>query len=154
MSDNKKEKNQGLFNENDLSLFSENLSRLNENLKDRVTPWEQDLSRKEYQEERVLLEKVETERIYRRKLLGQIDLLHTLRKSFASGIFLLTVLWILFIIVFLILVSANVLKLSDAVLITLLATTTLNVFTFFYIVAKYIFTGEKKAEDYLGDSLK
>jgi hypothetical protein len=61
------------------------------------------------------------------------------RKAYAISLFVLSVLWLLFIAVFLWCAGKNWLGVSDAVLIALITTTTLNVLGLFYIVARWLF---------------
>ena len=61
------------------------------------------------------------------------------RKRYAFYIFCMVCVWLFSIITIIILVGANVLKISDAVQIALITSTTLNVITFFVIVTKYLF---------------
>lgn len=77
------------------------------------------------------------------------------RRRYARNTFWLTVTWITLVIL---IVAANGLKLrifgewrqllslSDAVVITLISTTTLNVFGFFLLVMKYLFNTEELKE--------
>lgn len=61
------------------------------------------------------------------------------RLNYARKTFILTCFWIGVVIIIVILNSARIVNLSDTVLITLISTTTINVFGFFYLVIKYLF---------------
>lgn len=61
------------------------------------------------------------------------------RIRYAKRIFILTCIWITVIIVIVALAGLNLIHLSDAVLITLIGTSTANFFGFFIIVVKYLF---------------
>lgn len=67
----------------------------------------------------------------------------TLRKAFANKVFILTCCWSVAIFTILILVGSKVLELSDKVLITLITSTTINFFSFFLLVMKYLFRTER-----------
>ncbi|HLA58833.1 MAG TPA: hypothetical protein VK622_08730 [Puia sp.] len=62
------------------------------------------------------------------------------RRDYAKKTFWLTVSWIFVILATTILSGLKVFILSDAVLIALITTTTLNVFGFFLLVMKYLFS--------------
>jgi hypothetical protein len=67
------------------------------------------------------------------------------RKRYAINTFILTCCWIAIVIVIVVLTGLKRLILSDAVLITLITTTTASVFGFFLLVMKYLFnTGLEK----------
>lgn len=61
------------------------------------------------------------------------------RLNYARKTFILTCFWIGIVIIVVILNSMRIVNLSDTVLITLISTTTINVFGFFYLVIKYLF---------------
>ncbi|OQP65354.1 hypothetical protein A3860_16945 [Niastella vici] len=65
------------------------------------------------------------------------------RKSFSIWIFALTVLWMFMVLMIVLQCSRGVFVLSDGVLITLITTTTANVFGFFYVVVNYLFNKDK-----------
>jgi hypothetical protein len=65
------------------------------------------------------------------------------RKSFSQWIFAITVLWMFIVLIVVIQCSRGVFMLSDSVLITLITTTTANVFGFFYVVVNYLFNKDK-----------
>ena len=65
------------------------------------------------------------------------------RKAFSNWIFAITVLWMFVVLMIVIQCSRRVFILSDGVLITLITTTTANVFGFFYVVVNYLFNKEK-----------
>jgi antibiotic biosynthesis monooxygenase (ABM) superfamily enzyme len=65
------------------------------------------------------------------------------RKEFAQHIFTLVCLWLFFILIIVIASGKGNLILSDAVLITLITTTTVNVCGFLYVVAKFLFPPKK-----------
>lgn len=79
-------------------------------------------------------------------LQAQVDKLNNdnrARKTHSTLIFLMVFIWILFVVVFLILVGAEKLKISDKVLITLLSTTSVNIIGLLVIVANYLFNKSK-----------
>jgi len=61
------------------------------------------------------------------------------RLSYAKLTFILTCVWISTSMTIVVCEGANILSLSEAVLITLISTTTANVFGFFFLVIKYLF---------------
>lgn len=61
------------------------------------------------------------------------------RIRYAKRIFILTCIWICMIIAIVVMAGFNLIHLSDAVLITLIGTSTANFFGFFIIVVKYLF---------------
>ena len=61
--------------------------------------------------------------------------LREFRKFYSKALFVVTILWILIVLAIVILDK----NLSDKVLITLITTTTVNVFAFFLLVVKYMF---------------
>lgn len=65
------------------------------------------------------------------------------RKRYSNRIYLLTSFWLISVISILVFVGMKVLVLSDAVLIALLGTTTINVLGFFVIVIQYLFNKDK-----------
>jgi hypothetical protein len=65
------------------------------------------------------------------------------RKRYAEGIFGFTCVWCLFLAIVLIGIGTEDLRLSDQVLITLITSTTVNVFVFFTYVTKYLFNESK-----------
>ena len=67
----------------------------------------------------------------------------TARRRYSYRIFLTTSLWLTSVISILIAVGLKKLFLSDAVLIALLGTTTVNVLGFFVIVIQYLFNKDK-----------
>lgn len=64
---------------------------------------------------------------------------HKLRQDFAPIILTITVMWMIFILILIIGVGNKDLELSDTVLVTLITTTTANVFGFMYVVVNYYF---------------
>jgi undecaprenyl pyrophosphate phosphatase UppP len=64
------------------------------------------------------------------------------RKRYAKNTFVLTCIWISVVLVIIGLCGFNIMKLSDTVLVTLISTTTANVFGFFFLVMKYLFKSE------------
>lgn len=74
------------------------------------------------------------------------------RKKYASRLFWLSVVWLIFIGVYLALAGFGVLKTADSVLIALISTTTANVLGLFYIVARWLFPN--KASDGKDDQPK
>lgn len=68
------------------------------------------------------------------------------RKKYASYIFYMVCFWLLAIMTIVILVGAKVLVISDAVLIALITSTTLNVVAFFVIVTKYLFPSNNSSQ--------
>lgn len=62
-----------------------------------------------------------------------------LRQGYATKVFWLTCSWTVAIFTVLILDGCGVLKLSEKVLITLITSTTINFFSFFYLVMRYLF---------------
>lgn len=65
------------------------------------------------------------------------------RKRYAEGIFGFTCVWCLLLSVILIGTGTEDLRFSDQVLITLITSTTINVFVFFTYVTKYLFNENK-----------
>lgn len=65
------------------------------------------------------------------------------RKRYSYRIFLITSGWLIAVLTIIILSGLNILKLSDAVLIALLGSTTVNVLGFFVIVIQYLFNKDK-----------
>ncbi len=61
------------------------------------------------------------------------------RVRYARRTFYLTCLWIVVVMSIVILNGVNLIHLSDTVLVTLITTTTINVFGFFLLVIKYLF---------------
>jgi len=69
-----------------------------------------------------------------------------LRKKYAKNIFILTCFWASAIILILLLVAANnwdCFYLSDRVILTLITSTTVNIYGFFLLVVKYLFPSPK-----------
>jgi hypothetical protein len=65
------------------------------------------------------------------------------RKVLRDAIFTVTVVWMLLVLLMVWQSGAGKIKLSDAVLITLISTTTANVFGFLYVVVNYLYNKEK-----------
>ena len=65
------------------------------------------------------------------------------RKVLRDSIFTVTVVWMLLVLLLVWHAGAGKLKLSDSVLITLITTTTANVFGFLYVVVNYLYNKEK-----------
>ncbi|MEI6946614.1 hypothetical protein V9K67_05385 [Paraflavisolibacter sp. H34] len=65
------------------------------------------------------------------------------RKRYAELIFAITVIWLFIILMIVIQCGKGTLRLSDAVLITLITTTTASVFGFFLLVVNYYFNKDK-----------
>lgn len=61
------------------------------------------------------------------------------RKKYAGFIFLLTCIWACLIFVLIFFVGFSVMKISDSIIITLISSTTINFFGFFFLVVKYLF---------------
>jgi membrane-associated HD superfamily phosphohydrolase len=67
------------------------------------------------------------------------------RQQMTNQIFMVAVVWIFIIVIIVVACGSGHLKLSDSVLITLITTTTLNVFGFMVIVVKYLFNTNKSS---------
>jgi len=67
----------------------------------------------------------------------------TARRRYSYRIFLTTSFWLFSLVAILVAVGLEQLQLSDAVLIALLGTTTVNVLGFFVIVIQYLFNKDK-----------
>jgi hypothetical protein len=67
------------------------------------------------------------------------------RKQYARNTFILTCIWISVVLVIAGLSGFEKIKLSDTVLVTLITTTTANVFGFFFLVMKYLFRTEAES---------
>lgn len=67
------------------------------------------------------------------------------RKQYARNTFILTCTWISIVLVIIGFSGLELMKLSDTVLVTLISTTTANVFGFFFLVMKYLFKIEPEA---------
>lgn len=65
------------------------------------------------------------------------------RKKFAQWIFWMVVGWLISIIAIVILVGFKILVLSDAIVLGLIGSTTVNITTFFLVVTKYLFPSSK-----------
>lgn len=65
------------------------------------------------------------------------------RNYLTSAIFTITVIWMFFILMIVLACGKGNLVLSDTVIVTLITTTTANVFGFMYIVSKYLFNENK-----------
>jgi cbb3-type cytochrome oxidase subunit 3 len=65
------------------------------------------------------------------------------RKVLRDAIFTVTVVWMLLVLLMVWQSGAGKIKLSDSVLITLITTTTANVFGFLYVVVNYLYNREK-----------
>ncbi len=65
------------------------------------------------------------------------------RKVLRDAIFTVTVVWMLLVLLLVWHTGAGKLKLSESVLITLITTTTANVFGFLYVVVNYLYNKEK-----------
>ena len=61
------------------------------------------------------------------------------RMNYARKTFVLTVIWIVVVLAIKLFNGLHLLHLSDTVLVTLISTTTINVFAFFLLVIKYLF---------------
>jgi hypothetical protein len=97
----------------------------------------EDLDKLKYRERLTRVESLEHELTAERQLLG-------LRKGYATALFILMSVWLIFI--GMVLVSSGTgiwcgrqFHLSDAVVVALITTTTINVLGLFYIVAKWLF---------------
>ena len=62
-----------------------------------------------------------------------------LRRKYARSLFILLCIWLLIILLIVVFQGFNVIYLSDAVLITLITTTTANIAAYFLIVTKHLF---------------
>jgi uncharacterized membrane protein (DUF485 family) len=65
------------------------------------------------------------------------------RRKFATALFVVTVIWMVFILIIVVAYGRGWLQYPSAVVITLITTTTANVFGFMYIVANYLFNKDK-----------
>jgi hypothetical protein len=61
------------------------------------------------------------------------------RKRYAFWIFFMVAIWLLLILLIIFLVGLGIMTLSDAVVISLITSTTINVAAFFLVVTKYLF---------------
>jgi hypothetical protein len=68
------------------------------------------------------------------------------RKKYALWIFAIITIWLYLILIIIIFTGLNIFKLHDNILITLLSTTTVNVFGLCFIVANYLFPKNIKSE--------
>ena len=68
-----------------------------------------------------------------------------LRKKFAHRIFFMVVAWLVVILAIIICTGMKLLAISDAVLLGLIGSTTVNVTAFFVIVTKYLFPTKEAA---------
>lgn len=95
-------------------------------------------------EEGFLLERKQQQEL--RRLTAEVDKLiqdNRGRLSFSRNIFLVTVLWLAFVMAVVVQCARGVWKLSDSVLIALITTTTATVIGIFIIVANYLFNRYK-----------
>jgi hypothetical protein len=89
--------------------------------------------------------------LLKRQIIDSLDSNSVQRRNYARRTFWLTCSWI-FLVILIVAASGldikgwRLLKLSDAVIITLITTTTLNVFGFFLLVMKYLFNTEELKE--------
>jgi hypothetical protein len=65
------------------------------------------------------------------------------RKTYAFRIYCFTCCWCVFVGIIVVLTGLGILQFSDLILTTLLGSTTVNVFAFFYLVTQYLFNKEK-----------
>lgn len=65
------------------------------------------------------------------------------RRILRDAIFAVTVIWMLLVLLIVWHVGAGKMRLSDSVLITLITTTTMNVFGFLYVVVNYLYNKDK-----------
>jgi hypothetical protein len=86
-------------------------------------------------ERRIRIEELNTIKEYNRTLSQNNDE----RKKYAHKIFTLTMIWSAFIFVILFLTGWKIIQLSDTTIITLITSTTVNFFGFFYLVTRYLF---------------
>lgn len=86
-------------------------------------------------ERRIRIEELNTIKEYNRTLSQNNDE----RKKYAHKIFVLTITWSVLIFVILFLTGWSALHLSDTTIITLITSTTVNFFGFFFLVTKYLF---------------
>ena len=68
------------------------------------------------------------------------------RVKYAKMTFILTSFWIAIVLCIVYLSGRNYLNLSDTVIVTLITTTTVNVFGFFFLVMKYLFRVDQQEE--------
>lgn len=61
------------------------------------------------------------------------------RKKYAGWIFLLTCVWASLIFVLIFFVGFSMMTISDSIIVTLISSTTINFFGFFFLVVKYLF---------------
>ena len=73
------------------------------------------------------------------KLLTEI----TLRTKYTRNIFYFTCSWVLIVMIFVYLDGVGYINISDTIVVTLITSTTLNVFGFFTLVLKYLFNPSK-----------
>lgn len=86
-------------------------------------------------ERRIRIEELNTIKEYNRTLSQNNDE----RKKYAHKIFTLTMIWSALIFVILFLTGWKIIQLSDTAIITLITSTTVNFFGFFYLVTRYLF---------------
>lgn len=68
------------------------------------------------------------------------------RKGYAGKIFMLTIIWSVLIFLILFLNGWHILTLSDTVIVTLIGSTTINFFGFFFLVTKYLFNAPNEKD--------
>jgi hypothetical protein len=78
---------------------------------------------------------------YKRELIGKLTQENYLRKLYTERIFLFTCLWVLIVMTIVFFNGLNCFNfiLSDKIIITLITSTTLNIFGFFTLVVRYLF---------------
>lgn len=86
-------------------------------------------------ERKIRIEELNTIKEYNRTLAQNNDE----RKKYAHKIFVLTIMWSVLIFVIIFLTGWKAFRLSDTILITLITSTTVNFFGFFYLVTRYLF---------------
>lgn len=72
---------------------------------------------------------------------------HTTRIDLSNKLLVLTVMWLLFILLIVVGCAKGDIYLSDAVIITLITTSTVEVLGFMYLVLKYMFNIESSSKD-------
>jgi hypothetical protein len=95
-------------------------------------------SNSSYQDETVFLN-LQLEFQIRSEHLATLRTNNEARVRYARRTFYLTCLWIIVVMTIVILNGVHLIHLSDTVLVTLITTTTINVFGFFLLVIKYLF---------------
>lgn len=90
---------------------------------------------------------LQLERDIRREYLITLRNNNLARMNYARKTFVLTVIWIIVVLAIVLFNGFDRVHLSDTVLVTLISTTTINVFAFFLLVIKYLFHPPKVDKD-------